>query len=88
MSKIVDIGIGQILPPERWIEASENMIEVFNLVENYLRKANKGGMGKQAAMEFHDDASLAIVAMRYVAQFATDKCRFMVLPDYKDPNKR
>ncbi|MBE6954502.1 MAG: hypothetical protein E7449_01145 [Ruminococcaceae bacterium] len=79
MAEIVDIQIGQPLPRDVWLEAAENLEVVFTFVENMLLKQNNDGMGKQDAEEFRSDAQLALIAMRYVAEFATDNCRFIPL---------
>ena len=79
MAEIVDIQIGQPLPRDVWLEAAENVEVVVTFVENMLLKQNNDGMGKQDAEEFRSDAQLALIAMRYVAEFATDNCRFIPL---------
>lgn len=63
MSEIVDIKFGRSLPPERWMEAAENLEQVFPMIAHRLELLNNDGMGKQDAQ----DAMLALVALRFVA---------------------
>ena len=77
MSEIVDIKVGHEVPKERWLEAAENLKVVFQVVANQLKEQNGDGRGEQDCNESLADAVLAIVAMEYVANCATDKCRFM-----------
>lgn len=79
MSKIVDIKVGQSLPGERWAEAAENLEQVFQMFTHHLLVTNKDGMGKQDAEEFMADATLALIALRFVAA-NPDTCRFIAVP--------
>ena len=81
MSEIIDIKIGQSLPPERWFEAADNLQEVFPVVARRLEQLNHDGMGKQDAQDFMADAMLALVAMRFVGANASENCRFIPVPD-------
>ena len=79
MSEIIDIKLGQSLPPERWLEAAEHLEEVFRFVADYLLKLNGDGLGKQDAEEFTSDANLALLALRFVAA-NPEGLRFIALP--------
>ncbi len=80
MENIVNVQIGQSLPPERWMEAAENLEEAFPLIAAHLEKVNFEGMGKQDARDFMDDALLALIALRFVAANASENCRFITIP--------
>lgn len=79
MADIVDIKIGQSLPPERWQEAAENLEMVFPIVAQRLRLINGDGRGEEDARDFMADAQLALIALRYVAECASENCRFIPL---------
>ena len=80
MAEIIDVKLGQSLPPERWLQAADNLEEVFPLVGAFLEELNGDGMGKQDKQEFMEDAMLALVAMRFVGAHASECCRFIALP--------
>ena len=79
MSKIVDIKLGQSLPGERWAEAADNLEQVFQMFAPHLLRVNKDGMGQQDAEEFMADATLALIALRYVSA-NPETCRFIPVP--------
>lgn len=74
-----EVKIGYELSKERWQEAAENMERVCPMIAKWLERQNFEGRGKEDAKEFMNDAQLAIVALKYVAEFASDKCRFVPL---------
>lgn len=84
MSEIVDIKFGRSLPPERWMEAAENLEKVFPMFARRLEMLNNDGMGKQDAQDFMEDAMLALVALRFVAANASECCRFIAIPKKLD----
>lgn len=77
MENIVNVQIGQSLPPERWKDAADNLEAVFPIMAQVLLKLNGDGMGKQDAQDFMNDAQLSLIALRYVAEFASENCRFI-----------
>lgn len=77
----VKIEIGFAVPKERWNEAAENLMQAGLLVATELRSMNFGGHGKEVADEWMADVILACTALRYVAEFAADKCRMIHVPD-------
>lgn len=79
MENIVDIKIGQSLPPDRWEEAADNLEMVFPMVAQRLRLINGDGRGEEDAQDFMADAQLALIALRYVAECASENCRFIPL---------
>lgn len=81
MSEIIDIKIGQSLPPEVWLEAADNLEQAFPLMAAYLKQLNGDGMGEQDAQDFMNDAMLALVAMRFVGTSASECCRFIPIPN-------
>lgn len=84
MDNIVDIKLGQSIPTERWLEAAENLEVVFQMFAGQLLMTNKDGMGKQDAEEFMADATLALIALRYVAA-NPECCRFIPV---KNPGEK
>lgn len=83
MENIVDIKIGQSLPPDRWEEAADNLEMVFPMVAQQLRLINGDGRGEEDAQDFMADAQLALIALRYVAEFASENCRFIPIDGLK-----
>ena len=73
MSEIIDIKIGQSLPPEVWLEAADRLERIFPQVAKYL-------LGEQDTKDFMNDAMLALVAMRFVGISASECCRFIPIP--------
>lgn len=76
----VKIEIGYALPKERWNEAAESLMQAGLMVAKDLRALNFGGFGKEIADEWVADVILACTALRYVAEFAADKCRMIPAP--------
>ena len=76
MDNIVDIKLGKSIPAERWLEVAENLEMVFQMFARQLLMTNKDGMGWQDAEEFMADATLAPVALRYVA--ANPECCWFI----------
>ena len=70
-----------VLPSETWREAAERIALAAPYVANYLRKINHDGSGEQDYDDFMIDMQLAYTAMRYVAEFANDKCVIVAEPD-------
>lgn len=77
----VKIEIGYELPKERWNEAAENLMQVGLVIATHLRVENYEGHGKEDADEWMADVTLACTALRYVAEFAADKCRMIPVPN-------
>jgi hypothetical protein len=73
------VTIGYSLPKERWETATENIQAIAPVMAAWLQKENADNMGKQDAKDFTNDVLLAITALHYVAENATDKCRFLPL---------
>lgn len=83
MAEIINIKIGQSLPPERWMEAADNLEQMFQMVARRLELMNNDGMERQDAQEFMNDATLALVALRFVGANASEHCRFIPIPKRK-----
>ena len=77
----IKIEIGQALTKEQWLNARDDLAEAFPLIAEILRRLNNDGLGEQDARTFLAEAQLALQAMTYVGNFATDKCRIIVLPN-------
>ncbi len=73
----IEVKLGQELPPEIWMKAAENLEQVFPVIAERLLLINNEGKGQEDADGFMADATLALTAIRYVAEFAHDKCRFI-----------
>ena len=74
------IEIGYTVEKERWLEAAENLHEFGRIMAQNLRGMNRDGRGQEDADDLMADISLAALALNYVAEFATDKCRFIAVP--------
>ena len=77
----VKIEIGYALPKERWNEAAEDLMKAGLMAAKYLRAMNLEGRGKEVADEWMADVTLACTDLRYVAEFAADKCRMIPVPN-------
>ena len=86
MSEIVNIQIGQTFPPERWLEAADNLGRAFPMIARWFELQNFEGQGKEDAEAFMSDATLALVALQFVGNCAADRCRFIAIPK-KDRGK-
>ena len=75
-----EIEIGYTVEKERWLAASENLHEFGQIMARNLRNMNRDGRGQEDADDLMADISLAALALNYVAEFATDKCRFIAVP--------
>lgn len=78
---ITKIEIGQSLPRETWLAVRDDLAQAFPFFGEYLRLINYQGMGEQDRDEFLAEAHLALQALTYVGEFASDKCRIIVLPN-------
>lgn len=83
----VKIEIGYALPKERWKEAAENLMQVGLMVAKDVRAMDFEGREKEDADEWMADVTLACTALRYVAEFAADKCRMLPVPDESGEEK-
>lgn len=81
MSEIIDVKIGRALPPDRWIAAADNLQTVFPTIAERLRLMNRDNRGEEDARAFMNDAMLAVVALRYVGNGASEQCRFLAIPN-------
>lgn len=70
----------QTLSKEDWKNSAENILKAGPLIASILLK-QAGPRGREDAEHFAADMQLAYTAMMYVAEFATDKCKFVVVPD-------
>lgn len=73
----MDITIGQELSKEDWLTVRDNLQVAFIAIADMLEQKNHEGQGKKDKKEFLEHAQMAYIAMTYVAEFATDKCRFI-----------
>jgi hypothetical protein len=71
------VTVGYALPKERWESAAEHIQAIAPVMSAWLQKENADNMGKQDATDFTNDVLLAVTALRYVAENAADKCRFL-----------
>lgn len=73
------VQFGETLPKGRWEMARDDMKQLAPMLGQLLLKINGDGMGKQDVEDFTNDMLLAVTALNYVIEFATDKCRFIQL---------
>jgi len=67
----------QVLSKEACEAAIERIEMAAEPVANVIKKTNYEGQGESDSGAYLMDMQLAISAMKYVAEFATDKCRFL-----------
>lgn len=77
----VKIEIGYALPKEKWEKAADNLEQVGKIMAMWFLKKNFDGRGQEDAEDILADITLASVAMRYVANYATEKCRMIPVPN-------
>ncbi|MEG0769895.1 MAG: hypothetical protein RSG59_08210 [Ruthenibacterium sp.] len=75
----IKVSIGQSLGADRWEAAANDLEDAAPTPKQVLRRINFEGQGKKDAEDFENDILLATIALRYVAKFAPDKCRFIGL---------
>lgn len=80
-NEIIKVEIGQALPSKVWLQVRDDLAQAFPAIAEILRRMNCDGKGEQDKQEFLAEAQLAMQALTYVAEFAADKCRIIVLPD-------
>ena len=81
MKEEVSIEFGQSLPKEVWLSKAEELKLASAGVAGWFRQMNFDGKGKEDAEDWLLVAQMAYQAMVYVGEFASDKCRFIVIPD-------
>lgn len=72
----MDIQNAVTLTREQWLETTENVQEIFTMLLNALKH---NGASETDVQEFTADVTCALTAMRYVAEFASDKCVFAAI---------
>lgn len=77
----VKIEIGYALPKETWEAAADHLEEAGELVAMWFLKENFEGRGQEDAEAWLADVMLASTALRYVAEFAREKCRMLPVPN-------
>lgn len=80
MDNIVDIKFGQALPPEEWFAARDRLSSAMPMLAEFIRLSNHSDDGEANARLFLEDARMALVAIDYVAHFATENCRYIAIP--------
>ncbi|MDR1572803.1 MAG: hypothetical protein LBS24_00635 [Clostridiales Family XIII bacterium] len=69
------------LSQEEWERAAQSIIQVSGFIATYLKQVNRDGRGDDDAEDFITDIQLAVLAMRYVARYARDKCVIVTVPN-------
>lgn len=75
MSEIIDVQLGQSLPPERWHLAGERLAPIFNDMIGSIDRLSPEE--REMMTPFKEDLQLALGAIGYVATFASENCRFV-----------
>ena len=65
------------LPPEAWSDAAARIAQLGE----HLARLNAATLGKEGTEALMTDIQLAYMAMMYVAEHASDKCRFIIAED-------
>jgi len=71
----------KVISKERWEFAIAGLTASSPIIAQILKHDNLKDHGKEHSEEFIADIELAIAAMKYVAEFATDKVIFVPLED-------
>ena len=72
MSEITDVKIGQAFPPERWALAGKLLAPVLAEMPEILH------LGEKGTEMFCEDTMLALAAIAFVAERASEHCRFII----------
>ena len=67
------------LSKEEWEQIADSMLELGSIFATVLRRQNCEGTGEQDASELEADVICAVAAIKYVAEFAADKCVFAAM---------
>ena len=65
------------LSKEEWNDVAEHIEVMGSIYEGVLLQLNMDGLGTQDADELKGDIMAAVAAIKYVAEFAADKCVFV-----------
>lgn len=74
------------LSKEDWERIANSMLELGNVFAIMLRQQNYEGKGEQDASELEADIICAVAAIKYVAEFAADKCVFAAMKGSSNGN--
>ena len=86
MENIFYFKIGQSLPPEEWFASRDRLSSGLTALAEFIRLSNHAEDSEASAQLFLSDARIALVAIDYVAHFATENCRYIAIPIKEDPN--
>lgn len=67
------------LSKEEWEQIADSVLELGSIFATMLRQQNYEGVGEQDASELEADIICAAAAIKYVAEFAADKCVFAAM---------
>lgn len=74
------VQIGQPMSPDEWRQIRDRLARAFPYCGAYLRSLNGDGRGAEDEEAFMLDCAMALVAVEYVADCASDKVRFVPIP--------
>ena len=83
MSDVIKVKIGEALTREEWLSARDELAKILDMVGNLLASNSKSSTDEQALEGLLGLTALAYSAMTYVAEFATEICRIIVVEDRK-----
>lgn len=69
------------LSKQDWLELAERILTAGNLMSVVVTQINGDGMGREDANDCLADFACAVAAIRYVAEYAPDKCVFAALEE-------
>jgi hypothetical protein len=78
------IDLGEALTKEQWNRVGDTLELIAPIMGEWLKRKDYEGLGAKDKEEFLGNMHCAIVAIRYVAEFATDKCMFLVVKDEEE----
>jgi len=75
------IELGETLTKEQWNRIGATLELLAPIMGEWLKRKDHEGLGEKDKEEFLADMHCAVVAVYYVAEYAADKCRFMIVKD-------
>lgn len=71
----------ETVPAERWRQAAVNLKKIVPGVSHLIKKGCTGPDSKEYVDAFAADMFLALTALEYVANYASEDCKFVVKED-------
>ena len=80
MDQIIDVKIGLTHTPEEWFKARDGITNAVKGLAEQQAVMRKMGMAiDPGTVDFVNQLIMAIAALDYVARFASENCRFLLI---------